>query len=161
EQFCCIVWSGTRFRVPLKTEGGLIFSVNTLKRIIKKRTMRCFQTIRQTVFVCGKTVVLTGNHYMTILKVLHWMVTAVMTKFHFYSLCTAGKRQQLMPQANTKNGNIGFQKLFNRGDRVVTWFRVARAIGKKNTIRFHRQHIVCRCLCRYNGKLTSAINQHA
>jgi hypothetical protein len=51
-----------------------------------------FKVIGQTGLVDSKSVVLAGDHDLTGLKILHRMIAAVVSEFHFDRLRAAGKR---------------------------------------------------------------------
>ena len=88
--------AGTGFRVTLEAECRLVCAMNALQRTIKQRAMRGAQAVWQTLFVHRKTVVLTSDHYYVVIYIFHWVVGAMMTKFHLRGFGTRSQSQQLM-----------------------------------------------------------------
>ena len=71
EQGRCIVGAGACLGMTLKTKRRFICTMDTLQRTIKQRAVSRSQVIRHTLLVNGKTVILAGNQYCFIVKVLH------------------------------------------------------------------------------------------
>ena len=89
------------------------------------------------------------------------MVGTVMAKFHLVGLCAAGQGQNLMAQANTKQGQTLVQKGLGGFNRIGARARVARAIGQKHTIGLQLHHVFGRGLSGYHGDFATALGQHA
>src|SRR5271163_1856725 len=53
------------------------------------------------------------------------------------------------------------EKLLNVFDSIANWFRIARAIGKEDAIRFEVENILGRCLRRYDPHFAMMIDQQA
>ncbi len=96
EQRRHIMWAWARFWVPLETKGRLISTLNTLQRAIKQRLVSSANSVRQADFRYRETVVLAGNHNHLGVHVLHWVVSTMMAKLHFFRLRARCQSQQLV-----------------------------------------------------------------
>ena len=86
------------------------------------------------------------------------MVGAVVAEFHLHGAGTAGQSQQLMAKADAEHRDTRLHQLANRLDGVVAGFRVAGAVGKKNAVRFHGEHLGGRGLCRHHRQPAAAVH---
>src|SRR5256885_12163870 len=68
------------------------------------------------------------------------MIRPVMAKFQLVRFPAKRKPADLMSKANTKHRNAPKQ-LTNVLHGIVHWFRIARAVRKKNSVRVHTQNI--------------------
>lgn len=96
--------------MSLKTEGGAACHIDPLQRAIKQRPVSCDNIVRQGRLVYGETMVLARNHDSAAVEILYRVIGAMMTKFHFLSLCTHRQCEQLVAQADSENRNSSVQK---------------------------------------------------
>ena len=72
--------AGARLRVVLHRERGKRLVPYTLDRVVVEVYVRDFETVRNRLWQDGEVVVLTRYLHMACRKVLHWVVTAVVTE---------------------------------------------------------------------------------
>ena len=82
--------------------------------------MSCDYVIWQRRLIDSETVILTGDHHLARLEILHRMVRAMVPKFHLLGLRPRRQRQQLMSKANAEQRNARLKERLNRVDRIVT-----------------------------------------
>ena len=98
----------TGFGVTLETESRPVRALNALQSAIKKRVVGRLQVVRQTLFVDSKAMVLTADRNKTGAQVLNGMIGPVMTKLHLRCAGAAGKREELVRQTDSEDGQAGF-----------------------------------------------------
>ena len=76
----------TCFRVALESECRRIGALDTLKRSIEQRFVRCLEISRKRVRVDREAMVLACDQHAVVAHVLHWVVCPVVTKPHLYRL---------------------------------------------------------------------------
>ncbi|MNZ97289.1 hypothetical protein D3C78_1165170 [compost metagenome] len=82
-------------------------------------------------------------------EIFHWVVTAAMTKFQLFSICSTCKSQQLMTKANSEDWILSKQ-LGDHFNCVRNIFRVPGAIRQLDSIRAQTADFVSRCIMRYD-----------
>ena len=68
------------------------------------------------------------------------LVGTAVTELHFESLCTAGQREQLVAQADAKNGEFS-EKVLDGRDGVRQRLRVSRPVAQKDAVGFLSKNI--------------------
>ena len=81
-----------------------------------------------------------------------------MAKLELFHLGCAGKADHLMTQADAKQRHLA-NKLLHLCVRLLNGVRVARAVGKKDTIGMHFQHARSRGVPRHHGELAANAHQ--
>ena len=147
--------------MPLKTERLLVDALKPLAGAIKQRLVRHAQIGGQGFFVGCKAVILAGDINFFSREILHRMIRAVMTEFHFHGSAAGRECEQLMAETNAKNGNVVTDNFGNCGNRVVARLRIARTVGKKYAIGLQRDRRLCGCFGRQHGNAATALSQHA
>src|SRR5690242_21212994 len=101
----------------------------------------------QAIDVDRETMVLAGYHYSSAIEILHRMIGAMMSKFHFHRPRATGQPQQLMSHAYSENRNLIVQQFSSGGYGVIARFGVARTIGKKHAVGFQCQNLASGRTC--------------
>ena len=114
--------------MALETECRGILQFDTLQGIIEERTVRRPNVRGQAIFINGKTMVLTGDHDLAAVQILHRVVGAMMTDFHFYGAGTGRQAQSLVTQANAENRHLLFDEGLNGPDGIVARLRISGAV---------------------------------
>ena len=120
--------------MALEAECGSVRECNALQGSVEQRAVCRFHIIGKCRLVDREAMILAGNHHLIRAEVLHRVVGTMVTEFHFFRLGTGRERQKLMSQANSEYGNTLGQEILDRGDGIVTGFRVARTIREEDTI---------------------------
>ena len=81
----------TCFRVALESECRRIGALDTLKRSIEQRFVRCLEVGRKRVRVDREAMVLACDQYAVVTQILHWVICPVVTEPHLYRLRATGE----------------------------------------------------------------------
>src|SRR5580704_6420792 len=81
-----------------------------------------------------------------------------MAKLQFKSLSSVGQTEQLMPKTNAED-RAAPEELLQLVGKVRQSAWIARSIGQKDPVRFHRQDLFCRRGGRDNGHFGSVLTQ--
>src|SRR5258706_12092500 len=125
EQRAHVVWPGAGLRVALEAEGHPIGARDALQAPVKERAVRRDQILRQARFVDRESVVLARDQDAPGGQLLHGVIGPMVPELHLHRAGAAGEREQLMSQADSKNGYFGIQQVTDGANRVVAGFRIA------------------------------------
>src|SRR5579872_2683279 len=124
EQRLQVVRTGAGLRMTLEAESRPVLQRDSLQRAVEQRAMRGPDILRQRGLIDGEPVVLAGDEDPPGFQILHGMVRAVMAELHLHGASTHGQAQDLMPQADAEQRQVGLEQLAGRGYGVVTGFRI-------------------------------------
>ena len=75
------------------------------------------------------------------LEIHHRVVAAVVAEFHLEGLTAAGKAHDLMPEADTEEGDLLFKAHARRFDGVGAGLGVTGPVGEEDAVRIHRENL--------------------
>src|ERR1700724_1518979 len=104
-------------------------------------------TLSERIRIDGEVVVVRRDLDLPCLKLLYWVVSAVMSKLQFEGFSAESNPDKLMPQADAEN-RLPSHEPADRIHRVCTRLRIARTVRKKNSVRLQGQHVFRRSLRR-------------
>ena len=111
------------FGVVLNRKDRFVFNAQARKRSIKQREVRCFDVVRQAVFINNKAVVLGCDFDNTGGGVLDRVVRTTMANIHFLRLGAKGQRHHLMTKTDAKDRLSAVHQFLNGRNGICTGCR--------------------------------------
>ena len=131
--FILIISNPVNSTVPIAAEVLKAKGVFNAQRLFGVTTLDVVRAERIRVY--REAVVMRCNFHPSRLVIDDRMVRAAMTELQFVRLAAERKAKNLMPQTDAENGRFPNQPL-HVIDLRMKRFRVAGAVGKKNSVRF-------------------------
>ena len=108
----------------------------------------------------GEAVVLARHEHAARLGLEHRMVCATMAEAQLVGVEPNRPRQQLMAQADTKDGHAELEHRLDVGDVRVHRARIAGAIGEQNAVWVERANLVCRRVVRNDHHMGAGLGDN-
>jgi hypothetical protein len=140
KQITAVVWPSGCFRMILYAKGLNNLVSNAGDRIVVQISMCDLKAVGQGFFLDREPMVLRSYLDSTRFAIQNRLVGTAVTELHFESLCTAGQREQLVAQADAKNGEFS-EKVLDGRDGVRQRLRVSRPVAQKDAVGFLSKNI--------------------
>ena len=108
-RFGMILHAKNRLRFVAQTFDSLVVQIDPVNR----------NFFRQAFCVHRKAVVLRGDFHLAGFQILHRLIAAAMAEFQFESFSAKRLAENLVAEANAKNGNAGINKRFHFANDVI------------------------------------------
>ena len=134
EKITGIVRTGRGFGMILHAEDRQLAMPHSFDRSVVQIDVRDFDFLRQRFGIDRKTVILRSDRYFPAAQIFHRLIAAAMPEFQFESAAAKREAEHLMPETNAEDRFLPHQTA-NGFMRVGQGGRIARAVGKKNSVR--------------------------
>ena len=132
---------GRGFGMILDAEDRGLAMAHALHGAIVEIDVRDLHIGREGIRVHGEAVILSRDGHFARAEVLHRLIAAMMPELELEGLPAVGVTENLVPEANAKNGDAAKQVAGGLMG-IMEGGGIAGAIAEKDAVRFHREHVL-------------------
>ncbi len=158
KQITAVVWPSGCFGVVLYAKGLNHLVSNASDRIVVQISVSDLKAVGQRFLLDREPMVLRSYLDSTRFAIDNRLVGTAVTELHFESLGTASQREQLVAQADAKNGEFP-EKVLDGCDGVDQGLRITRPVAQKDTVGFLSENIAGRSGPRKNCDAIPAMSE--